>query len=152
MVKDLIEKINEKLYLKDMNVLKCFNLMKDYKFDLNKYKNQFDSLIDINVPNYYKYTIFQNDIFELILIRWDKDFESNFHNHPNNGCILKVIEGEIIENRSIDNQSYQVTNLKKDNIGFMHDILGSHKIKALDTSYTLHLYSPPNYYTALKAC
>jgi len=151
MVKDLIENINKKLNLENLdlgklNVLKCFNLMKNYKFNLNEHRTQFDSLIDVNVPNYYKHTLYRNDIFELILIRWDKGFESILHKHPNNGCILKVIDGLIQENRTFENELYESKKLKKDNIGYMHNILGSHKIKALETSYTLHLYSPPNYY------
>ena len=151
MIQDLVEKINKKLEIKNsnpncLNVLKCFNLIKNYKFNLNNYKSKFNSLININIPNYYKHTLYKNEIFELILIRWDKGFESVLHKHPNNGCVLKVIEGQIIENRFFENELYERKILKTNNIGYMHNMLGSHKIKALETSYTLHLYSPPDFY------
>ena len=150
MIEELVEKINKNLELDDsdlnkLNVLKCFNLIKSYNLDLDSEKEYFNSLITKN-PNYYKKILFRNSLFELILIRWDKGFESILHKHPKNGCVLKVIKGKIIEHKFFNNELYESKTLSKNDMGYMHDILGSHKIKAIETSFTLHLYSPPNYY------
>ena len=152
MVEDLIESIGLKLNrfnkntIKNNSVLKCYNLIKEFNdLDIEKFKPQFNELKKTE-KSYYKLKIFQNDIFELILIKWDKDFSSIAHYHPHNGCVLKVLEGEITEDRYFNDELYKKTVLKKNDVGFMHDIMGSHKITACETSFTLHLYSPPNFY------
>ena len=49
-------------------------------------------LISINL-------IFRNEKYEIYLICWNKKQISKIHDHPENGCILKVLKGELIEYR-----------------------------------------------------
>ena len=147
-MKDLIENIKLKLSEENLNkknnVLKCYNIIKNYNFNnWNKYKSNFKLN---NKTDYYKHSIFSNDIFEIILIKWDKGVKTSLHLHPNNGCILKVLEGKIVEDKYFDKEKYKSSILEKNEMGFMHDILGAHQIHALEDSYSIHLYSPPNFY------
>lgn len=143
MIKKLVTNINYNLS-KNKNVLKCFNSIKNY--DSNDWMINKKYFINNNYTDYSKHVLFRNNIFELILIKWDKGCATTIHKHPHNGCLMKVLEGNIIEERYFDEEKYELNNLKKDDIGFMHNILGDHKIYALEESYSLHLYSPPNYY------
>ncbi len=41
-------------------------------------------------------------------------------------------------------------NDKKNNVSFIHNDIGYHKIEAKEMSISLHLYSPPNYKSLIK--
>ena len=147
MLKDLIEKLNDKLCQKEMNnIISCKIEIENYTDnDWKKNKSFFDdNSLD---KKYYKNIIYQNDVFELVLIKWSKDSHTTIHQHPKNGCLLKVLEGNLKEERFYNKEKYQVTNLDKNSVGYMHDVLGKHRISALEESYSLHLYSPPKYYS-----
>ena len=117
----IIEKYNGIDYIKYIN------------FDNDKYKR-------IKLDNY------SNDKFELILICWSKDQISKIHSHSDNGCLMKILEGEIEETLYDNNINFINKNIyKKDNVAFIHNDYGFHKIKANKISISLHLYSPPNY-------
>jgi len=118
-------------FFKYNNNINClYNLFKNTNInDWHKYK--------INNPNNYeKNIIFKNNEFELILISWAENATTNYHNHPKNGCILKVLEGKLKENNKIIFPGHVGINYHTD----------YHKIKSLKKSYTLHLYSPPDFY------
>ena len=65
---------------------------------------------------------------------------TKYHNHPKNGCVLKVLQGQLLE----INKNNMLT-LNKDNVGIkLHNEF--HRILANEQSYSLHYYSPPNFY------
>lgn len=132
-------------------------LNKNYIFDnLNKYLPIIEKYNGIDYINYinfntekYKRTKlenYSNDKFELILICWNKNQITKIHSHSNNGCLMKILEGEIEETIYDKNENFINKNIyKKDNVSFIHNEIGYHKINAIEMSITLHLYSPPNY-------
>jgi len=133
------------------NVICNLNILFKYNFNINSIKytinnyngNDWIKYIS-NTNSYSKSMIYKNDKYELLLISWKKDTETNYHNHPKNGCYLKVTEGKLLEINKIKNEiSYNL--LTPNNYGFKkHNEY--HKIIALEDSYSLHLYSPPNFY------
>lgn len=130
---------NKNLYLFSKN-LKNYNL----EYLVEKY-----GLIKKNTYN--KNVIFRNDDFELILISWDKNICTNIHNHPKNGCIMKILEGtlkeEIYKENNQNNTLVKKNTYKKGDESYIHDSLGYHKIiNENQYSYSLHIYSPPNFY------
>ena len=44
-------------------------------------------------------TLYRNNDFEILLINWDKHQGSPIHNHADNGCVLKMMKGELFEKR-----------------------------------------------------
>lgn len=100
---------------------------------------------NISKKKYYRHKLYNNNIFDLILIKWDKKSKSPIHDHPSNGCLMYVIEGELTEKR-YHNNTIKENILKKNNISFIHNKIGKHKIIANKETYSLHIYSPPNYY------
>lgn len=96
--------------------------------------------------NKIKLSEFSNDLFEIVLICWDEKSETRIHDHPDNGCILYLMDGSLEE--ELYNTSLimiKTTIYKPKNISYMDNKKGYHKIKCLKKAISLHIYSPPNY-------
>lgn len=92
--------------------------------------------------------IFATDWFDVLLLKWSPNCVSPIHDHPDNGCYLKVLYGNLLETLYDKNViKIGVTKLEKGMINYIHNNIGYHSIKNLndDWSYTLHVYSPPYY-------
>lgn len=116
--------------------------------DWQKYLD-LDSMYLIN-NNYYKKSIMKTDLFEMFLIIWKLNSESPIHDHPKDGCLLKVLDGCLVETiyQNIDgNAKYIHSNILDTNsIGFRIGNKILHKIQNYDSiSVSLHIYFPPNY-------
>ena len=143
----MISNLNELIY----------NLEKDYNNgSIEVLKSHMENYIGIDWRQYadFKNSFNRNIIYrsknmELILISWQKDYESSYHLHPENGCLLRTLEGSLMENIKIEDDikvNYYVCN----NVSYMHNSKGSHKITALSQTFSLHLYSPPGYFDLKK--
>ncbi len=106
---------------------------------------------DLIFGTYSKKRLFFNKKYEIIFITWGKNCESPIHYHPNNGCLLIVLYGDLIEERYNDKDEILDSPpnfLKSGNISYIHDDIGKHKMinKNNHNVYTLHIYSPPFFY------
>ena len=104
---------------------------------------------DLISGTYSKKRLFFNKKYEIIFITWEGNCESPIHSHPNNGCLLIVLDGDLIEERYDHAQViYKYSELKRGDFGYMHCDLGKHKIINPNdyNSYSLHIYSPPGFY------
>lgn len=148
MIKDLLKVIITRLNNNsNKNIKNCFNDLKNYNgIDWKLYKSNFTNTQTID---YYKKIIYQNKNFELILIKWDKDSKTKIHKHPKNGCIMKVLDGKLIEKRFNKDNICKESKLEINSIGYIDDNIGTHQIIALEESYSIHLYSPPGFYNTL---
>jgi cysteine dioxygenase len=147
-IKDLDKLIDElTLNLDDsINILSSYDsreLLKYYPNDeeFNNHKNTY---------GYYKKLIHNNDKFELYLIFWFPYASSPIHDHPEQGCVLKLLSGELIEEVFINNNN--IIKFDHRNIISINDINNRygnkilHKIINLDSfSVSLHLYYPPKF-------
>jgi hypothetical protein len=95
---------------------------------------------------YEKYYLFENKSFSLVLIKWNKDCFTKIHDHPEKGCIMRVLNGSLKE------ESYSVklnlisTNILNENkLGYKKGNRILHKIIALEDSVSLHVYIPGFY-------
>lgn len=119
----------------------------------NKYEEYSESFIFTNdliqklyYKNIYKNEIINNNSLTIKLIKWNPYYEGPIHGHNNNHCYFKVVNGSLNEiintnsNMKVENY-YQVQN-----IGYISDTVGQHKIKNLsnDYSYSLHIYFKNN--------
>ena len=87
--------------------------------------------------------------YELILISWAPGAKSHIHNHPENGCIYKVLQGILIE-ETYEPNTIELTNLitlLPNDIGYIDNTICYHKIYNPEhlPAYSLHIYSPPNF-------
>lgn len=105
-----------------------------------------------NCNNFYeKFYLCENEFFSLILIKWNKNCESKIHDHPEKGCIMRILHGELSEEIYTKQLNRLGTNeLKLDTIGYKIGTNVLHKIIAIEYSISIHIYIPgyytPNYY------
>ena len=69
--------------------------------DIVKAYNSKDYLkhIEYSDKTYNRVVLFRNDEFEILLLCWKPRQASGFHQHAANGCIMKVLQGSISEER-----------------------------------------------------
>ena len=132
-----------------INTLHNINLVKSYTYQP----------IPIQpIQSYQKTLLFRNEQFETYQINWNKNAETIIHQHPKNGCIMKVIQGSLqeklfnsitypIEQKEMTNK-YEIKNTiyNMNDVSYIDDMIGMHKIIALEDSISLHIYSPPKFY------
>ena len=137
-LKQIIEILNKEN--KPLNNLEY--ILKDYNH------NDYSEYVNFDDKNYKRNLIFKNSNYEILLICWKPGQSSKIHDHPKNGCIFKMLEGQLSE--FIYNQDLQLTqstNLNKNTVGYIDDEKGYHKIvnDLKKNAVSIHIYSPPNY-------
>lgn len=123
------------LHFKNNNFYNLKHIIKNYS------GNDWNNYVKFSNNNYFKNTIYKNKDLELVIISWNINQFTNFHNHPDNGCFLKVLDGQLVEQTIKNNVSY-ANLLNKNSIGFQKGKDGIHKITSLQKSVSLHIYSP----------
>ena len=113
--------------------------------------------VNLNTEKYTRNIVFSNDETDIILICWNNHQSSGIHDHPDRGCLLKVLEGELNEyvyiykSDDVDNNNkmkfLKVNKLSKDQISYKQGKCALHDIRNEKDSPTmsLHIYCPPNY-------
>tara|TARA_B110000908_G_C10254981_1_gene454766 strand:- start:1066 stop:1494 length:429 start_codon:yes stop_codon:yes gene_type:complete len=94
---------------------------------------------------YNRNSLFNNDMFEIILLVWDEDSVTPLHNHPDNGCILILLEGDLKE-KIINSYMTIHHKIKPGKYSYIDNNIGKHVIKAIKKSLSIHIYSPPFFY------
>ena len=145
-ISELAEKIKE-LLTKDINFTddKIKNLLLAYN------ENDWKNYISSDEKRYNKIKIFEDELFDIYIIIWNFNQQSNIHNHSKNGCWLKILQGKIEE--KIYDSTFELIkyNIQNDGeVSFIKDEIGYHRIKNInnDISVSLHIYNPPNFTTS----
>ena len=100
---------------------------------LLNYKDYFSTLhLDFSPYSIGRHVLFQDRDKEIVLRVWDST-PSDYHSHPSGGCMFKVLNGHINEERNstIYYHSINDTVFTKD----------SHKVFPSQDCVTLHYYS-----------
>ena len=97
---------------------------------------------------YTRNLILKNDLFEVMLICWKRGHESPIHDHSKQHCWLLVLKGAVeeISYKQLDDNNLKPmdTNIYNNGTAVHTDEdLDWHKIKSLDETVTLHIYSKP---------
>jgi cysteine dioxygenase len=112
-----------------------------HKLQIEKYK--------YNENNYCRIKLeeFSNNDIEFILILWKPNSETRIHDHPEKGCLMKVLNGsltEIIYNNN--KEKIKENKLNSLNSSYIEGDKYIHKIINNNVnSISLHIYSPPNH-------
>lgn len=143
---NLFDDISNKLKNNKLETL--IPLVKEYSGeDWKKY-------VSFSDEKYKRNVVKSNDKIEMLIICWNKNQFSGIHDHPINGCILKILEGKIEEHEYVHQlkdkkEELELSNInicEKDSIGYQEGSSGLHKIVNGDNmSVSLHIYAPPNY-------
>lgn len=122
--------------------------LKDLIYLVQQYNgNEWRKYIKFNDQYYCKNIIYQSKLFEIVLICWNSNQSSNIHDHPDRGCILKVVDNYLIEELYNTNVSLEkITIITNNEISYIDNSIGYHKIiNQQQPTISIHIYSPPNY-------
>jgi hypothetical protein len=128
-IKTIFKEIDNKLFLNDF---------KNYNCNIN-------ILIKNNISNntYIKHILFSSSDFDVILIEWEKFAETHIHDHPDKGCIVKILCGELEEDCYDNRLNFINKNiLLENNIGYKISNKILHKIFCKEDTFSLHVYVP----------
>jgi predicted metal-dependent enzyme (double-stranded beta helix superfamily) len=88
-----------------------------------------------------------DDLCDIYVICWNNNQQTPIHDHSSNGCILKILEGQINEQLFTPDVKFikQIVN-KKGDVSYIDNDIGLHKvINGNNKTVSLHVYSPPLY-------
>lgn len=92
---------------------------------------------------------YNQQLYAIIIISWNKNKYIKIHNHADNGCSFKILEGNLEE--TIYDKSLNKLGSKQLHIGTIssiHNNIGFHSITTKENNaYSLHIYSPFDYKT-----
>ena len=138
---ELFQSIKDNIKLdKNNNIKHLYTILNSYNdIDWKKYRV-------VDEKKYNKVFIDGNEDFDMYIITWNKYQQSEIHNHPENGCIYKILEGHLIEEHFDKKiRPFGFKSLFKDSIGYIENYYYLHKmINYYDTvAVSLHIYSHP---------
>ena len=125
-----------------------YNKLFRYSALLKNYRTEdwIEYLDKSKIQKFQKNIIHRDNQFEMYLINWPIEYQSTIHNHAENGCLMKVLQGHLEEKIYTDQLDFIESNLKyKGDISYIDDTIGFHSVNNNDTinATTLHIYSPP---------
>jgi predicted metal-dependent enzyme (double-stranded beta helix superfamily) len=117
---------------------------------LSNYKgDDWKQFVKINEKSYNRHVFHNSKEFDIILITWAGGNQCKIHNHPDNGCSVRVMHGDVIEKRYDTKTFDQISENHHyiDDILYIDDSQAYHKMCNENKEYcvTLHVYSPGFY-------
>ena len=132
---------NIKNILQNINNIDLLNELNNYKFINETIQKQFmcDKI-------YKRKIIYSSEQFDIILIEWEINSFTKIHDHPEKGCIVKILDGLLYE-ENFDKNLYlmNINILKNNDIGYKISNNVLHRIICKKTAKSLHIYIPGNY-------
>jgi len=129
--------------IKDKGLKNMTKLLKMYNSD------DWKKHVEFKNESYNRKIFKSNDNFEIIIISWNKFQKSPIHDHPSNGCLMKILQGSLIERRYKNNEKLELKNeniYKENDVAFIKGDKIIHEIINKDyNTVSLHIYSPPNF-------
>ena len=107
--------------------------------------------IEFSNSTYKRNIMYIDDQFEVVVICWNPLQSTPIHDHPENGCIAKILEGELLEEQYniIDDVPIKIYESILNVNGITSQIgkKGLHRIinPTLHQTISIHIYSPPKY-------
>ena len=121
-------------------------LVKNLNIILNNYNgSDWINYIKYNDDKYNKIYVYDEIEYEMVLICWKKGQKSNIHCHPEKGCLMKILQGQLVEIR-YDNDFVKENILSANCMSYIEGKNGLHSVDAIDNTVSLHIYSPPHFY------
>jgi hypothetical protein len=138
---DLGQKIDS-VYEKTKDMKKCSHVIENIKI------NDFYKYVRYNDYHYDKNKILTTKYFNIYIVSWKSEQHTEIHDHHDDGCIAKLLLGELVEDTY---KNIFLPNIKKithvnrkivsvNNIFFICGREKLHKITAMRDSVSLHIY------------
>jgi cysteine dioxygenase len=91
--------------------------------------------------------------YDLLILCWNPGKESKIHDHPGEGCFVRVLKGKMQESIFVVNENTKDSLIKRSegllfegSVAFIDNDIGLHKLgnpHDSEGAVTLHLYTPP---------
>ena len=151
-----------KLDIAEPNCKNNISIIEEYNSD------DWKKYVKINKITYNKEIVYSNKNFDVCIITWNAKQCCNPHDHADNGCIYKILKGELTEIllnkknlrqtntnklcncvKTLPDDNIKKSILKLNSVRYIDDNIGLHSICNFSDEYavSLHIYSPPNYKT-----
>jgi hypothetical protein len=107
----------------------------------------YNNFIKYDTTTYHRHLVYQNQWVDAYILTWLPGQGSRFHGHPTRGCIYRVLQGKLTEDRMVDGVIYNKTmapgqcNYIDNSVG-IHKVSNRHEVPVI----SLHFYSPSGYY------
>jgi cysteine dioxygenase len=85
---------------------------------------------------------------DIYIITWNKFQHTQIHDHSENGCIMKLLQGQLYENiYNNELKPEKNTLLVNGDVSFIKNNMGYHSIfnKENQVAVSIHVYNPPNH-------
>lgn len=143
-LKDLFDNITNN-FNNNIKLVDCYKLLEKYT------NNDYKQYVNFNNEKYNKCTIYKNEYFIICIISWKQGQKSGIHNHPQNGCIFKCLEGKLKE-EIFKNDMNNITYISYDcisegDIKYSYGDIYLHDITPIENSVTLNVYCNPDFKT-----
>jgi hypothetical protein len=142
---ELINNLNNDLSMPDNKNKKLYH----FSHYLEIYNgNEWMNKVKFNPnENYTRNLLYRDREFEIFVICWNPNQESKIHNHANRGCLMKTLQGELLNEVYTKNlKLLNIGHMYKDTVKYIHDDMGYHKIiNGNQQTVTMHIYSPPKF-------
>ena len=116
------------------------NWVKDLELDWKEHVQYQDS-------SYSRVVLHKCVEFDLLLVCWKPSQGSNYHPHPSQGCLMKVLNGELQEEIRKNDGELFVSNYGAGATTYICDEIGQHKVSNVsdNAAVSLHIYAPGHY-------
>lgn len=99
---------------------------------------------------YHRKCVMSNEHIEIYVMSWNNNQTSQIHDHPEKGCLMKVLRGamteEVYKKEGDIFVCTKINMLNTGSIGYQQGKTGLHKIiNTENLAATLHIYAPPRY-------
>ena len=104
--------------------------------------------IQIRKDHYARNIIYSTDMYDILVITWLPGHCSTIHCHPAHGCVLKVLDGRLTEERfDYKKRFLQTYEYPAESVSYIHDRIGCHRVsnRTDQIAVSLHIYSPGKY-------
>jgi predicted metal-dependent enzyme (double-stranded beta helix superfamily) len=135
----------------------CYSIALGQKLDVimplvKKYNgDDWKQYVNFCTKKYTRNLVYQNDLFDVYIICWNNKQESPIHDHADNGCVMKILEGRLIQELFDHNiKSTIKMPIFRNQVTYIDNDIGYHKIINTNTqTVSLHIYSPSSHQTKI---
>jgi len=126
----------------------------DFK-DLKDIFEWFSGIEIIDIKQYYEFSddcycrvpLIVNTQYELLLCCWMPGQLAPFHGHPEQGCLVKILEGTMTETIKYTDGRAETRLNRTGDVAYISDKIGIHQVQNNSdrNAVSLHLYAPGGY-------
>ena len=110
---------------------------------MKKYNgSDYKKYIKYTDDTYNRHIVENDNDLQVIVISWKAGQKTKIHDHPEGGCILRVLSGSLNETIYRNDPSMVLnTTLDTSELSYIDNSIGRHEIEALEDSVSMHVYS-----------